>query len=189
MEIPRPGDAPAAPSATLLAFPGLGQAIRSIYDSVAFWINYGVDLADYFLGWIPFGYLIGDQVVIFWDALIEPIARSITYNISFWIDGSISFGQGLNNVILDSANRIGFLNAEIRYGWGWLPPLPFPPPQIPYLPWFGLLQAQAADARPRGSRRRKSEARMPAHCVAYSTAFSTPSMPAETSKGSRAAPR
>ena len=27
---------------------------------------------------------------------------------------------------------------------GCLPPLPFGPPQIPYLPWFGLLQTQAA---------------------------------------------
>ncbi len=39
---------------------------------------------------------------------------------------------------------IGFANAEINWGWGLLPPLPFPPPQIPLLPWFGLLQTQTA---------------------------------------------
>jgi hypothetical protein len=53
----------------------------------------------------------------------------------------------LNNVILDGANSfIRLLNSEIIYGFGFLPPLPpgFPIPQIPYLPWFGLLQAQTA---------------------------------------------
>jgi hypothetical protein len=111
--IPRPGDAPPAPSAALLAFPGLGQAIRTTYDVVEFWVDYAVDWADYLLGWVLFGYLIGDQVQIFYTEL-EPIAKSITYNISFWIDGSISFGQGLSNVINDSINAgIGLANAEI----------------------------------------------------------------------------
>ena len=151
VEIPRPGDPPPAPTATLLAFPGLGQAIRNVYNIVIPIVDYGVAWAQYLVGWIPWGWLISDQIGIFYYDLIRPIVTSITYNISFWIDGSISFGQGLNNVILDSANAgIGFLNGEIRWGWGFLPPLPFPPPQIPYLPWFGLLQAQAAEVTAEG---------------------------------------
>lgn len=136
----------ATPTASLLAFPGLGNAIIGAYNAIEPWVAYGVDVADWALGWIPFGWIIGDQINIFYDSL-EPAVQSIFYNIGWWVGGSISFWAGLNNVVLDSANAfIGLLNAEIRYGFGFLPPLPpgFPIPQIPYLPWFGVLQAQTA---------------------------------------------
>ena len=135
----------AAPAAGLLAFPGLGNAIINAYNAIEFWVDYGVDVAAYAVGWVPFGWIIGDQIQIFYNSLIEPIARTITYNLGWWIGGSVSLLQAINNDILGSANAfIGFANAEINWGWGLLPPLPFPPPQIPYLPWFGLLQTQAA---------------------------------------------
>ena len=135
--------AQAAPTAGLFAFPGLGNAIIGAYNIIEPWVAYGVDVADWALGWIPFGWLIGDQINIFYDSL-EPAVQSIFYNIGWWVGGSISFWDGLNNVILDGANAfIGLLNAEIRYGFGFLPPLPFGPPQIPYLPWFGLLTQTA----------------------------------------------
>ncbi len=140
---PLAADQLAAPTAGLLAFPGLGNAIITAYNIIEPWVAYGVDLADYALGWIPFGWLIGDQINIFYDSF-EPAVQSIFYNLGWWIGGSISFWQGLNDVILDGANAfIGLLNAEIRYGLGFLPPLPFGPPQIPYLPWFGLLTQTA----------------------------------------------
>ena len=137
--------AQATPTAELFAFPGLGNAIINAYNIIEPWVAYGVDVADWALGWIPFGWLIGDQINIFYDSL-EPAVQSIFYNIGWWVGGSISFWDGLNNVILDGANAfIGLLNAEIRYGFGFLPPLPpgFPIPQIPYLPWFGLLTQTA----------------------------------------------
>jgi hypothetical protein len=136
---------------TLVAFPGISQAIKDVYNFAEYWVAYGVDVADYVLGWIPFGYLIGDQIQIFYTSL-EPIARSITYNIADWIGGSVSFGQGVRNVIRDSINAgIGLANAEIRWAWGFLPPLPIGPPQIPTLPWFGLQQASALDVAARES--------------------------------------
>ncbi|HKV22077.1 MAG TPA: hypothetical protein VJR50_23850 [Mycobacterium sp.] len=134
----------AGPTAGLLAFPGLGNAIIGAYDLIEPWVAYGVDVADWALGWIPFGWVIGDQINIFYDSF-EPAVQSIFYNLGSWIGGSISFWEGLNNVVLDGANSfIRLANMEIAYGLGFLPPLPFPPPQIPYLPWFGLLQAQTA---------------------------------------------
>ena len=139
----QPFAAQAAPTAELFAFPGLGNAIISAYNIIEPWVAYGVDVADWALGWIPLGWLIGDQINIFYDSL-EPAVQSIFYNIGWWVGGSISFWDGLSNVILDGANAfIGLLNAEIRYGFGFLPPLPFGPPQIPYLPWFGLLTQTA----------------------------------------------
>lgn len=140
-------DPQAAPTASLLAFPGLGNAIINTYNFIEYWVDYGVDVAAYALGWIPFGWIAGDQIQIFYNSLIEPIARTITYNAADWISGYISFLQAINNDVLGSANAfIGFLNAEINWGWGLLPPLPFPPPHIPPLPWFGILQTQAAAA-------------------------------------------
>ena len=137
--------AQAAPTAGLFAFPGLGNAIIGAYNFIEPIVAYGVEWAQYLVGWIPFGGLISDQIGIFYYDLIEPIARAITYNIAYWIGGSKSFLEALNDGILESANAgIGFLNAEIRWGWGFLPPLPFGPPQIPALPWFGILQTQTA---------------------------------------------
>lgn len=142
---PSVGVQQAAPVPGSLAFPGLGNAIINTYNFVEPFVAYGVQWAQYAVGWVPFGYLISDQIGIFYFNLIEPITQTITYNIAYWIGGSKSFLQALNDGILGTANAgIGFLNAEIRWGWGLLPPLPFPPPQIPYLPWFGLLQTQTA---------------------------------------------
>src|SRR6185312_7619243 len=81
--------AQAAPTAELFAFPGLGNAIINAYNIIEPWVAYGVDLADYALGWIPFGWLIGDQINIFYDSF-EPAVQSIFYNLGWWIGGSIS---------------------------------------------------------------------------------------------------
>ncbi|GFG55307.1 hypothetical protein MAGR_67480 [Mycolicibacterium agri] len=143
--VPLVVDAP-APTA-LIAFPGLGNAIKDAYNFVEYWVDYGVDVAAYAVGWLPFGWVAADQIQIFYNSLIEPVARTITFNIADWVGGSQTFLQGLNNVVLDSANAgIGFLNAEIAWGWGLLPPLPFPPPQIPTLPWFTQTQTVTTSA-------------------------------------------
>jgi hypothetical protein len=132
-------------TAALLAFPGISQAIKDIYNFAEYWVDYGVDVAEYFVNWIPFGYLISPQIDIIYQS-IERVVRSITFNIADFIGGSVSFVQGVRNVIRDSINAgIYFLNREISYGFGFLPPLPFGPPQIPYVPWFNLQQASALD--------------------------------------------
>jgi hypothetical protein len=138
----------AAPAPTaLIAFPGLGNAIKDAYNFVEYWVDYGVDVAAYAVGWLPFGWVAADQIQIFYNSLIEPVARTITFNIADWVGGSQTFLQGLNRVVLDSANAgIGFVNAEIAWGWSLLPPLPFPPPQIPSLPWFTQAQSVTAAA-------------------------------------------
>ena len=51
-------------------------------------------MAAYAAGWIPWvGWIAAAQINIFYDALIEPIAKAITYNIAYWIGGSKSFLQ------------------------------------------------------------------------------------------------
>jgi hypothetical protein len=106
------------------------------YQWLQYWVSYGVDLADYVLGFIPFGYFIGDQINIFYDFLITPIADSVVYglvvpvlndplNISTWVDGLVNVGQ----TAITAAINTGIV--EFNYFFGWLipplPPLPIPP--------------------------------------------------------------
>lgn len=106
------------------------------YQWVQYWVSYGVDLADYVLGFIPFGYFIGDQINIFYDFLITPIADSVVYglinpilndplNLSTWVNGLVNVGQ----TAITAAINTGIV--EFNYFFGWLipplPPLPIPP--------------------------------------------------------------
>lgn len=107
----------------------IGSTIKNVYNAVEPWVRYGFDLAAYAVGWIPYVGWLAPQIPIFYN-LGERIARSITYNIADWLDGRITFGQGLINVGIDTVNSfIFFVNDQLAF---WLPPLP-PIPPIPGL--------------------------------------------------------
>jgi hypothetical protein len=107
----------------------IGSSIKNIYNAVEPWVRYGFDHAAYAVGWIPFVGWLAPQIPIFYN-LGERIARSITYNIADWLDGRITFWQGLINVGIDTVNSfIFFVNDQLAF---WLPPLP-PIPPIPGL--------------------------------------------------------
>jgi len=100
------------------------------YQFIQFWVDYGVNLADYVLGFIPYGYLIGDQLSIVYYSLIRPIADSVTYslivpvvndplNVWSYINGVIAVGQASVNALISTGIN------EFYYFFGWLiPPLP-----------------------------------------------------------------
>jgi hypothetical protein len=71
------------------------------------------------VGWLA------PQITIFYN-FGERIARGITFNIADWLDGNISFGQGLINVAVDTFNS--FVQLGIDQLNFWLPPLPPLPP-------------------------------------------------------------
>ena len=109
------------------------------YQWLQYWANYGVELADYVLQFLPFGYFIGDQITIFYDFLITPIADSVVYglivpvlndplNLSTWADGLVNVGQTSITAALNTAI------VEFNYFFGWLIP-PLPPLPIPPLPF------------------------------------------------------
>jgi hypothetical protein len=132
-----PDIAAAAPTASALAFPGLGNAIINTYNAIEPWVAYGVSLAQYAVGWIPGIGWLAPQIGIFYN-FGEQIVQTITFNAAYWIGGSISFPQAIYNDILGTANAFIYLaNAQLAF---WLPPLP----PIPNLPWFGVLSTQAA---------------------------------------------
>jgi hypothetical protein len=114
-----------APQATLAGFPGLQDAIINGYNLVIPWVDYGVNLAQYAVGWIPVASFFAPQIGIFYYDLIRPIMTSAVYNFAYVVGGTIGFVQGVSNVINDSINAgIGFVNAEINWALSFLPPLP-----------------------------------------------------------------
>ena len=106
------------------------DAIVSGYQFLRYWVTYGVQLADYVLGFVPFGYAIADQVNIFYYNLILPISDSVVYNLivpvvndplnlASYIDGVIAVAQTSVNAAINTGV------AEFNYFFGWLiPPLP-----------------------------------------------------------------
>ena len=104
--------------------------ITAGYQFIQYWVDYGVNLAQYVLQFIPYGYLIGAQVGIIYYELIRPISDSVVYdlinpivndplNIWTYINGAVAVGQ----TTVVSLINTGI--AEFNYFFGWLiPPLP-----------------------------------------------------------------
>ena len=102
----------------------IGSSIIGIYNAVEPWARWVADVAAYAVGWIPYVGWLAPQIPIFYN-FGERIARSITYNIAHWLDGNISFGQGLTNVGVDTVNAFIQLGIDQWNFWLWpLPPLP-----------------------------------------------------------------
>lgn len=106
------------------------DVITAGYQFIQYWVDYGVNLAQYVLQFIPYGYLIGAQVGIVYYELIRPISDSVVYdlinpivndplNIWTYINGAVAVGQ----TTVVSLINTGI--AEFNYFFGWLiPPLP-----------------------------------------------------------------
>jgi hypothetical protein len=127
-----------APNAAVTAVPAPQNAasdfIVNAWNAVLPWIDYGVNLTGYVLGFIPYGYLIGDQVSIVYYSLVRPVANSFVVdlvapvvndplNIFSYTNGLIALGS----VTVTSLINLGI--NEFNYFFGWLipplPPLPF----------------------------------------------------------------
>jgi hypothetical protein len=115
----------------------IGSSLIWIYNAVEPWTRWIADVAAYAVGWIPYVGWLSGQIPIFYN-FGERIARSITYNVAYWLDGNISFGQGLGNVAVDTVNA--FIQLGIDQWNFWLWPLPPLPPIFP-----GALAASTAE--------------------------------------------
>jgi hypothetical protein len=106
------------------------DVIVTAWNAVLSWIDYGVDLADYALGFIPGLNLIGDQISIVYYSLVRPVANSFVVdlvapvvndplNINSYVNGLVTLGS----VTVNSLINLGI--NEFNYFFGWLvPPLP-----------------------------------------------------------------
>ncbi|ORA22253.1 hypothetical protein [Mycobacterium aquaticum] len=149
---PTTGAAPAlaTPSAVVTPQNAASDFVTSAYQFIQYWVNYGVDVAQWALGWVPYGYLIGDQVGIIYDNLVRPISDTVVYNlINPVLNAPLNLGVWANGIadvawsVVASAINTGI--AEANYFLGWILP-PLPPLPLPPLPFAATAQTTSLAA-------------------------------------------
>jgi hypothetical protein len=118
----------------------VSNAIDAAYSVIMYWADYwALELGPYLLGWIPFGYLISDQIYIWYPNFTVPVADSFVYDFldpvvnDFW--NPTVWRDGLTAVLNTTRVGLGIVTQqEIAYFWSlaWFP-IPLPP--IPPLPF------------------------------------------------------
>lgn len=128
--LPTPVSAPTQPDAATASGPvvasSLTNGIDQAYQFIQYWVDYGVDLAQWGAGFVPvIGGLVSAQIGIVYDNLVRPIANSFVYNLVDPILNDPSFSN-----IVNSFGRFGsdIVNSVINFAWAearyFLPPLP-----------------------------------------------------------------
>ncbi|EUA69912.1 hypothetical protein I540_2752 [Mycobacteroides abscessus subsp. bolletii 1513] len=104
----------------------LTNGVDQAYQFIQYWVDYGVDLAQWGAGFVPvIGGLVSAQIGIVYDNLVRPIANSFVYNLVDPILNDPSFSS-----IVNSFGRFGsdIVNSVINFAWAearyFLPPLP-----------------------------------------------------------------
>ncbi|WP_156688918.1 PE family protein [Mycobacterium sp. Marseille-P9652] len=111
------------PAANALA--PIADAIENAYNAIEPWVQYGFQLLEYAAGWVTF---LAPQITFFYN-LIEPIVQSGLFNILDFVSGQITFAEGLSNFFTATTASINFfIQSEIYWFLGFLPPLPPLPP-------------------------------------------------------------
>jgi hypothetical protein len=122
------------PPADPVTLNAASDGINAAYQWLQGWVNYGVELTQYVLQFIPYGYLIGDQVGIVYYDLVVPIADSVVYDlIDPVVNDPLNIWSYVNGIGAVAATTVAsFINlgiAELNYFFGWLippiPPIPF----------------------------------------------------------------
>lgn len=110
--------------------------IDSVYSVTRYWANYvSTELGPSLINWVPLGYLLSDQILIWYPDFVLPTVDSFVYdfldpvvddplNLTVWVDG-------VSDIINTAATGISdAISSEINYivtlGW-W----PFPLPPLP----------------------------------------------------------
>lgn len=128
--LPTPVSAPTGHDAAAASGPvvasSLTNGIDQAYQFIQYWVDYGVDLAQWGAGFVPvIGGLVSAQIGIVYDNLVRPIANSFVYNLVDPILNDPSFSN-----IVNSFGRFGsdIVNSVINFAWAearyFLPPLP-----------------------------------------------------------------
>jgi hypothetical protein len=106
----------------------IGDAIENAYLAIEPWVQYGFNLAAYAVGYLPLIGILAPQINFFYY-LFEPIVQSALFNTLDWLGGTIAFSQGLSNFwAATTASINSFIQTEINWVLGFLPPLPPLPP-------------------------------------------------------------
>jgi len=106
----------------------LATAIENLYNLVEPYVQYGFELAEYVVRWLPWIGILAPQINFIYD-LFEPMVQAALFNTLDWLSGTITFTQGLSNFWAATTASINqFIQTEIDWVLSFLPPLPPPPP-------------------------------------------------------------
>lgn len=106
-----------------------GDAIINGYNAIEPWVQYGVELSAWAVGWVPWPIgLAGPQATIVYSG-IEPVTQAVVYSTAYLVDGMPelippTLANGVQTGITN------FWQGEVSWIAGFLPPLPpisFPP--------------------------------------------------------------
>ncbi|WP_078277815.1 hypothetical protein [Mycobacteroides franklinii] len=129
VQSPAPVGVPVRSGAGPAVANSITNGIDQAYQFVQYWVDYGVNLAQWGAGFVPvIGGLVSAQIGIVYDNLVRPIANSFVYNLVDPIINDPSFSNIVNSFgrfggdIVNSV--INFAWAEVRYLLPPLPPLP-----------------------------------------------------------------
>lgn len=123
--------------------------IDAVYAVSRYWANYvSLELGPWLINWIPFGYLISDQIYIWYPDFVLPVVDSFVYdfldpvvndpfNLAVWFDGiGVIINTAVDGVVNGIVSEVDYF---LSLQW-----LPFPIPPLPGLPLAGL----ASEATP-----------------------------------------
>lgn len=115
------------------------DVINSVYAFTKYWANYvALDLGPWLINWIPFGYLVSDQINIWYQAFVLPVVDSFVYqfldpvvnqplNPGVWWNGAWAIANtALNGIVSGISSEVDYV-----FSLGWLP---FPLPPFPAAP-------------------------------------------------------
>lgn len=150
IEEPAGGDDPAqqATADDPVVLNAASDVIDTVYAFTRYWANYvSLELGPWLINWIPFGYLISDQIQIWYPNFVLPVVDSFVYD---FLDPVVNdplnlavWAQGIGDII-DAAvtGVVNGVSAEIQYilDFRWFP-IPLPP--LPSFPIPGAASAEA----------------------------------------------
>lgn len=124
--------------------------IDDVYAFTRYWANYvSLELGPWLINWIPFGYLISDQILIWYPNFVLPVVDSFVYD---FLDPVVNdplnlavWAEGISTIVDTAVTGVrNGITAEIQYilDFGWFP-FPLPP-----LPSFPLPAASLAGEEP-----------------------------------------
>lgn len=120
----------AAVSAAAILPVSLGDAIEAFYLTAQPWVQWGVNVLAWAVGYVPYiGWLVAPQINFLYY-LWQPIFESLLFNTINFLDGTVSFSQGIANILSATQESInGFIINEALWIRGFFPP---PPPISPF---------------------------------------------------------
>ncbi|MBY0441552.1 MAG: PPE family protein [Mycobacteriaceae bacterium] len=113
----------AAAAAAILP-PSIGDAIEAFYLMAQPWVEWGVNVAAWAVGYVPWVGWLAPQINFLYY-LWQPIFQSLLFNTIDFLDGTTTFSQAVANIVNSTQESINqFIINEALWIRGFFPPAP-----------------------------------------------------------------